>query len=63
VLGDVDGDGFINSTDALWVLWFDVQAVSAVPIPEAADMNGDGFLNAVDALYILWVDIGVILPP
>jgi hypothetical protein len=63
VLGDVDGNGFINSADALWLLWYDAHLVAAVPIPEAADITGDGFVDSLDALYILWIDTGVILPP
>ena len=62
MLGDVDGSGFIDSVDALWLLWLDVGMVSGVPIPEAADVNDYGFLDSVDALYILCIDTGVILP-
>ena len=62
-LGDVDGDGFINAIDSLWVLWYETDVVSQVPIPEAADMDGDGIIGSIDALFILWIDGGVILPP
>lgn len=61
-LGDVNGDGFITSLDAQWVLWMDSDLVATVPVPEAADMDGNGFVDPVDALYILWIDAGVILP-
>lgn len=62
LLGDVDGDGYITSVDALWLLWLDAQTVRNVPIPEAADVNGDGFLDVLDALYVLWMDTGILLP-
>ncbi len=60
-LGDVDGDGFITSLDALWVLQYDAGLVAGVPIPEAADMNRDGAIDSLDAQFILWVDGGIIL--
>jgi len=61
--GDVNGDGFITSLDALWVLQYDAGLVLGLPIPEAADMNQDGAIDALDAQYILWVDGGIVLAP
>ncbi len=58
LLGDVDGDGTVDSRDALWVLWFVAGIVPDVPIPEAADMDANGIVNAADALFILWVESG-----
>jgi len=59
----VNGDGFITSLDALWVLQYDAGLVLGLPIPEAADMNQDGAIDALDAQYILWVDGGIVLAP
>ncbi len=53
--GDVNGDGRIDSTDALWVLWDEAGIVDDVPLPENADVNHDGRTNSIDALFILWM--------
>ncbi len=53
-LGDVDGSGTINSTDALLVLHYATGATSMTEAQKrAADVNGDGKINSVDALEIL----------
>jgi hypothetical protein len=52
-LGDVNGDGEIDSQDAIWVLWFEARLVDHVPAPDAADVNEDGNINVFDALFIL----------
>jgi hypothetical protein len=63
LLGDVNGDELVNSTDALIVLSFDV----GLPIPEAiagriargvGDVNKDKATNSTDALIILTYDAG-----
>lgn len=53
VLGDADGSGFVNVTDALCVLRFAVGIGSSGINVAAADMNGDGIVNASDALILL----------
>ncbi len=67
LLGDVNGDGFVNSTDALIILSFDVN----LPIPQAfedlinagfGDVNSDGFTNSTDALIILSFDVNLPVP-
>ena len=67
LLGDVNGDGFVNSTDALIILSFDV----GLPIPQAfldlinagfGDVNSDGFTNSTDALIVLSFDVGLPVP-
>ena len=64
-LGDVTGDGLVNSSDALWLLWFEAALVVAVPFPGVADLNGDGQLTSSDALLILQLEAGLIIlvPP
>lgn len=64
-LGDVTGDGVVNSSDALWLLWKEAGLVVAVPFPGVADVNGDGQLTSSDALLILQLEAGLIIlvPP
>ncbi len=62
VLGDVDGNGVVDSTDALWVLWLEALLAEPGDIanPDALDVNGDGIVNAIDALFILWIELGLV---
>lgn len=53
---DVNGDGFVNSIDALYVL---KECVKSNTDP-ALDANGDGFVNVNDALLILKYTVGLI---
>ena len=64
-LGDVNGDGIVDSQDALWVLWFEAGFIDSLDFPQAADVNEDGLVNSQDALFILQFDAGMIdsLPP
>ena len=54
--GDVNGDGRVDTLDALWVLWLDAGMVSAVGHPENADLNHDGRIDARDAAIILQIE-------
>ncbi len=63
LLGDVNGDQAVNSTDALVVLSGDV----GIQIPQycpanCGDVNGDGYVNSTDALIILSYDVGESVP-
>jgi hypothetical protein len=60
-LGDVDGNGRIDSLDALRVLWDEANSPGAerVPLPENADMNDDGRINSIDALLIKQIAAGL----
>ena len=64
-LGDVTGDGAVNSVDALWLLWYLAALLDTVPSPESMDVNVDGDANVVDAALILQLDAGLLhnLPP
>lgn len=64
VLGDVNNDGLVNSTDALIVLSHDI----SLPIPPAfqdridrgfGDVDEDLSTNSTDALVILSYDVGL----
>lgn len=59
ILGDVNGDGIVNTEDALLVLR---HAMGLQNLPDnrllAADYNGDGEINSEDALLILRYAMG-----
>lgn len=61
-LGDVNGDGQVNSIDALLALQFVAGLIGSAP---NADTNEDGSVNSIDALLILQLVAGLIdsLPP
>lgn len=58
-LGDVNGDGAINSSDALSVLKYSVGITDKGFIKANADVNGDGTINSSDALKILKASVGL----
>ncbi|MEL7159532.1 MAG: dockerin type I repeat-containing protein [Bacteroidota bacterium] len=64
LLGDVNDDGLVNSTDGLIISTFDaglsVPDLSAQRIAEGiGDVNGDGVTNSTDVLIILTFDVGL----
>ena len=62
-LGDVNGDGLVNSTDALIVLSADVGVGSSQFCPmNCGDVNEDGAVNSTDALISLSYDVGMTVP-
>jgi hypothetical protein len=62
-LGGVNGDGVVNSTDALIILSADVGINTSQFCPmNCGDVNGDGFVNSTDALVILSYDVGKTVP-
>lgn len=61
ILGDVTGDGKINSNDALTVLRYSVDQITLTNAQfTAGDVNKDGRLNSNDALRILQYSVGQI---
>jgi hypothetical protein len=63
ILGDVNGDDAVNSTDALIILSCDVGMDTSQYCPmNCGDVNGDGFVNSTDALIILSYDVGMTVP-
>lgn len=63
VLGDVNGDGNFNSSDALIILSGDVgMNVSAFCPMNCGDLNGDGLVTSTDALILLSHDVGITVP-
>jgi uncharacterized repeat protein (TIGR02543 family) len=63
ILGDVNGDDAVNSTDALIVLSCDVGMDTSGFCPmNCGDVNADGLINSTDALIILSYDVGMSVP-
>jgi hypothetical protein len=63
ILGDVNGDLLVNSTDALIILSCDVGLNTSSFCPmNCGDVNGDGVVNSTDALIILSYDVGMSVP-
>ncbi len=63
VIGDVNGDDVVNSSDALIILSGDIgmNIRSFCPM-NCGDINDDGLVNSTDALAILSYDIGFSVP-
>ncbi len=57
--GDVNGDGVVNSQDALWVLWLAAGVINSVPFYE--DLDGDGTTGPIDALLILQIEANLFI--
>ena len=63
LLGDVNGDGDANSTDALIVLSCDAGLDTSGYCPmNCGDVNADGLVNSTDALIILSHDADITVP-
>jgi hypothetical protein len=63
ILGDVNDDNTVNSTDALIVLSCDVGMDTSQFCPmNCGDVNDDGLVNSTDALIILSYDVGMTVP-
>ena len=65
LLGDVNGDGFINAIDAALVLQFSAGLLPSLPSFDRSDVNNDGSVNSIDAALILQLTAGLLsgLPP
>lgn len=59
VMGDIDGDGILNSMDSLDILNHAVEIqILEGSARVAADINGDGEINSADALAVLQISVG-----
>lgn len=58
-VGDINGDGKVNSSDALIVLRYCVGMSTGVKNMKPADINHDGKINTNDALIILRICVGL----
>lgn len=62
-LGDVNGDGRVNSADALIILSADVGVDTSQFCPmNCGDVDGNGSVNSTDALVVLCYDVGMAVP-
>jgi len=52
IRGDVNGDGYVNDRDAIYLLRYTLMP-EFYPINQNGDMNGDGDVNDRDAIYLL----------
>ena len=60
-LGDVNGDGFVDTTDAKLIMQCDLGMIDADGMNlSVADVNGDGAVDTTDAKLIMQKDLGMI---
>ena len=59
VMGDADGNGVVEASDALIVLRYAMGMDQTIPNLSNADANGDGVVDATDALIILRLAMGI----
>ncbi|MDR2532019.1 MAG: dockerin type I repeat-containing protein [Oscillospiraceae bacterium] len=63
IIGDVNNDGFVDSSDALEILKYEIGLPNVIEgnprAMAAADVNGDGSIDSSDALEILKYEIGL----
>ena len=61
LLGDVNGDGQINTRDAKLIMQYELGLVDESKLDLlAADVNGDGAINTRDAKLIMQYELGII---
>ena len=61
LLGDVNGDGLVDTTDAKLIMQLDLDLISPADLNmEVADVNGDGLVDTTDAKLIMQLDLGLI---
>ena len=61
LLGDVNGDGEVNNTDATLIVYYKLGRVLPVFHGEVADVNNDGDINNTDATRIVYYKLGRII--
>ena len=59
VMGDVNGDGEVDLSDAIMVTYYSLHVAPANFIEAVADVNGDGEIDLSDAITIIYKSLGV----
>ena len=59
MLGDVNGDGEVDLSDAIMVTYYSLHEVPSNFNETLADMNGDGVIDLSDAIIIIYKSLGV----
>lgn len=59
LIGDVDGNGVVDSQDALLALRYALNVIDSLPCEQNGDMNGDGVIDSIDALMILRIALDI----
>ena len=53
--GDVNGDGKVNTEDAIYLLYNRMIGEASYPVNQSTDFDGDGYIgNSDDAVYLLY---------
>ncbi len=61
LMGDVNGDGFVDVEDAMMILQYEVGMLSDTDLNLlVGDVSGDGFVDVEDAMLILQYEVGLI---
>jgi hypothetical protein len=61
LLGDADSNGVVNTLDAMMILQYYTELISADIIDlSVCDLDGNGIVNTVDAMLILQYYVGLI---
>ncbi len=58
IIGDANGDGIVNLTDAAWIVRTFVGRKPTGFVDKAADVNGDGNINLSDARKVVGLFVG-----
>ena len=58
LMGDVNGDGEVDLSDAIMVTYYSLHEVPANFNEAVADMNGDGEIDLSDAIVIIYKSLG-----
>ena len=53
IIGDVNGDGYVTSDDAIYLLYYTTDSVG-YPINQDGDFDGNGYVTSDDAIYLLY---------
>jgi hypothetical protein len=61
LLGDVNNDGLVDTTDAKLIMQLDLGMIGEDDLlVDVADVNGDGLIDTTDAKLIMQLDLGLI---